>query len=385
MWLAEIGGVTDAFPEPCLPRFAGSDGPGLVVYGAGTVGRKLLAALARAGITPDAVVDRDAALWGTNVDLVPVIPISEAKTYAGAGFVAIVAVWNPHGPRFAETAEELRAAGAGECLPYHVVAVELTGVLPHYCHDVWSRLENSAERIQQSFAMLADDQSRQTYLSEVAWRLGSISASRRAPLGHQYFQHDIYMPVEHEVFVDCGAYQGDTLQAFLEGNREFRAYYAYEPDPANFAALKRYRDSLRPAVQARVSLREAATFDSSGRVHLNQAGDGSALSEAGDVVVRTIRIDDEVIEPPPTIIKADVEGAERATLLGSRRAIRSQRPVLAICVYHLPDDLWELPLLCRELCSQDYSYFMRMHAPDGWETVLYAVPKERLAGGLPSE
>lgn len=196
------------------------------------------------------------------------------------------------------------------------------------------------------------------------------------PLPDQYFPHGLYGPREDEVFVDCGAYDGDTLQAFLRRNQSFTAYHAYEPDPGNAARLRESVGALPAPARGRVTVREAATFDAAGEARFTQAGDGSAMSSAGEVVVRTVRLDDEAISPPPTFIKADVEGAEEATLLGGAGTIRRSQPTLAFCVYHRPTDLWELPLLCHDLCPESRLH-LRMHAGDGFDIVLYAVPPAR--------
>jgi hypothetical protein len=47
-----------------------------------------------------------------------------------------------------------------------------------------------------------------------------------------------------------------------------------------------------------------------------------------------------------------------------------------VCVYHLPADLWEIPLMLHELLPQ-HRLFLRQHGFDGWELVVYAVPPER--------
>ena len=65
-------------------------------------------------------------------------------------------------------------------------------------------------------------------------------------------QHTIYFPLElcpltdHEVFVDCGAYDGDSIRSFLDQpKKSFRKVYSFEPDPVNFKKLQE-DVSLRP-------------------------------------------------------------------------------------------------------------------------------------------
>ena len=42
-------------------------------------------------------------------------------------------------------------------------------------------------------------------------------------------------------------------------------------------------------------------------------------------------------------------------------------------------DLWELPLQIREM-APDYRMYLRPHAGEAFETILYAMPPERLPG-----
>jgi hypothetical protein len=95
--------------------------------------------------------------------------------------------------------------------------------------------------------------------------------------------------------------------------------------------------------------------------------------------VNCVTIDEVVTDPPPTFVKMDIEGAEAAALTGSHRGIQEGRPLLAVAAYHKQADLWELPALVHEIMPA-YDMFLRPHAGEGFETVLYAMPHERLPG-----
>ena len=65
--------------------------------------------------------------------------------------------------------------------------------------------------------MLEDDFSRQTLDRVMEYRrTGDVSALKSVCVQNQYFQTDIFGPVKDEVFVDGGAYIGDTIESFLE-------------------------------------------------------------------------------------------------------------------------------------------------------------------------
>jgi hypothetical protein len=86
-----------------------------------------------------------------------------------------------------------------------------------------------------------------------------------------------------------------------------------------------------------------------------------------DEILPNIKID---------FIKLDVEGAEAQVIDGARKMINRCRPVLAISLYHKPNDLWELPELLFDLCP-GYDFYIRQHYFNSFESVLYAIPKSK--------
>lgn len=72
----------------------------------------------------------------------------------------------------------------------------------------------------------------------------------------------------------------------------------------------------------------------------------------------------------------DIEGAEHKALLGSRQIIQRDKPVLAICIYHKPEDFFDIPLLIEEILPKTYEYYIRQYRYGQSETVLYAVHRK---------
>ena len=69
----------------------------------------------------------------------------------------------------------------------------------------------------------------------------------------------------------------------------------------------------------------------------------------------------------------DVEGAELESLKGAQKVIQRDKPKLAICIYHKPEDMVEIPLYIKELIPE-YKLYIRHHSNYIFETVLYAIP-----------
>ena len=68
--------------------------------------------------------------------------------------------------------------------------------------------------------------------------------------------------------------------------------------------------------------------------------------------------------------KMDIEGAELQALEGMENMIKQDIPKLAICLYHRPQDMWEIPLYLYQIMP-NYQFLIRHHDFEDNETVLY--------------
>lgn len=99
----------------------------------------------------------------------------------------------------------------------------------------------------------------------------------------------------------------------------------------------------------------------------------SAIDKSGNTEIEVVRLDDFIpSDEKITFIKMDIEGAEIDALNGCKNILQKYKPKLAICIYHKPDDLWEIPLLIKRLVP-DYKIYVRHYSNYLWETVCYAV------------
>jgi FkbM family methyltransferase len=173
-------------------------------------------------------------------------------------------------------------------------------------------------------------------------------------------------------FVDGGAYNGDTYIE-LCGVADVETAYLFEPDAANFAQLTRHVADTGRKVQC-LPLGLADTY----RVlsFHGGSGEGAAISETGTAHIAVTALDDVLAGCTVDFIKLDVEGAELQALTGARNLIERSRPVLALSLYHCPQDLWELPLALADMC-EDYRFHVRQHYFNSFDSVLYAVPRRR--------
>jgi FkbM family methyltransferase len=348
----------------------------LVLVGAGNLGRRALSCLRSAGVTPLAFTDNGRALWGTEVDNLPVLSPEIAAERFGSSALFVVTIWSP-GHRYADTRAQLLRIGCRNVICATRLRWKFADqLLPDYCQDLPHQVYEQASFVLEAAALMADDFSRQEYFRQVRWRALGDFGELSPPQPHQYFPDGLFCLSPKEVFVDCGAYDGVTIRRFLKRAPGFLRICAIDADPRNYKQLVRTISALpeRDRIEAHnlaVGADHAVVrFQSTGTVQ-------AAVSSDGDIEVEQVPLDELLKGTEPTFIKMDIEGAELGALEGARHLIRQSQPLLAVCVYHTPSDLWRIPLKIHELAPK-HSLYLRPHVEDGWDLVCYAVPSERL-------
>lgn len=196
-------------------------------------------------------------------------------------------------------------------------------------------------------------------------RIGALYAT----CGWQYFDCPTMLPVEGEVFLDCGCFDGDTSKQFIEWcNGKYDRIIAFEPDKNNYEVCENNCREVK-----NFTLYPNATGSHRGRINFNMRASGaSKIDEAGQDEVHIETIDNILNDSKATFIKMDVEGAELESLKGARNTIEKYKPRLAICIYHKPEDIIEIPKFILS-CRSDYKFYIRHYTSCTFETILYAL------------
>lgn len=188
--------------------------------------------------------------------------------------------------------------------------------------------------------------------------------------GCEYFDREILCPQKDEVYIDCGGYTGDTVLKFLEfAKNNYKKVYYLEP---NEVVYKKGEENLKNIEN--VTFIKAGVGSCSGIFRFSGEGivDSGHMDEKGTECIEVVSLD-ECISEMPTFIKMDIEGAERDALCGAYEIIRKSRPRMAICVYHKPEDLFEI-LKLIDSWELNYHYYFRHYSKGMAGTVLYCIP-----------
>jgi FkbM family methyltransferase len=367
--------------QQAFDQLANGAGKPVVLYGAGGLGRIVLQGLRSLGRPPVAFADRRVTTTSGSVDGIPTFSPNAAVERLGNDAVFVVSIWNAQTDhQYVRTREDLMHLGARYVAPALALFWKHAETfLPYYCLDVPERVLAAQDDIRLLYEELADDASRDVLVRQLRWRLDlDFGALPRPVEGPAYFQSDLLPIRQDEVFVDCGAYDGDSLRAFrsrMEGN--VARVIAIEPDPASHARLEASVSTFPPNVRRRMRTLKVAVGRYREKLRFESSGLASArASDLGTIEVDCLPLDEILEGDTPTLVKMDLEGAEVAALLGGEAAIRRAKPSMAVCVYHRPDHLWTIPLLLRRMLPR-HALYLRPHGYEGWDLVCYAIAPGR--------
>lgn len=242
--------------------------------------------------------------------------------------------------------------------------------------EVCSQITAAHSEIDAVYNRFRDELSRKTFHNVLLHRANHQINLIWSVFDHnQYFNNDVIQTVSG-CFVDCGAYTGDTLKAFLSQNFSEYYYYAFEPEQKNYAELKRMveKENL-----TNVSVFPIGLWNKKTKLHflLNDINDTLAWSleessDPSDLFVHVDTLDNLLRGIQLNFIKMDIEGAEIKALEGSKECVKKYTPQLAISAYHQLDHLWKVPQKILDL-DASYELYFRHHSWNIADSVCYGI------------
>ncbi|MDA3834075.1 MAG: FkbM family methyltransferase [Spirochaetales bacterium] len=351
----------------------------VILYPAGRLSRAAAVELQKRGVTVIGFGDRNASLRGSSMDGLPVFsPQQIIEQFPGCSILVGTGLYD------SEVCELFTNNGCKWVYPMPWLSHRLPDIFA--TREYKGALEAVAnpqnhDVINHAFRLFADDESRRTFALKIEYfltfekqRLDEVRSRNTI-----YFDSEIIQLIDQEVFLDGGAFKGDTLEQFLKISKGiFREYHAFEPDSGNFALLqqKAFVDPSRifPIRNGLANQSGALRFINTSAFD-SQFADGD---QPGGESFPVTSLDEYIIgRQPPTFLKLDIEGFEASALRGAANLIAKHLPVLAISAYHYPEDLWKIPNLIHEL-NPDYCLLIRHYTREIDDTVCYAIPRWRM-------
>ena len=186
---------------------------------------------------------------------------------------------------------------------------------------------------------------------------------------HDYYDLDLLKCEKDYVFVDCGAYTGDSILDFINVyGTDYKRIYGYEISAITMESLKKNMEDIPNIV-----LRHKGVGSSNGDMYIEFENASAKLSSDGKERIEVTTLDDD-IEEHIDIIKMDIEGAEIDAIKGAKNHITHEKPKLLICTYHKPDDIFKIPRLIEDI-RDDYKFYLRFNGRGIWpcDHVLFAI------------
>lgn len=227
------------------------------------------------------------------------------------------------------------------------------------------------------YDLLADKKSKQIYEKYIdAYLSKDLCIFEKADYQPQYFAKDIPSVKGAARFIDCGAFDGDSVRSLVENKGKAESIALFEPNKYSREKLNGFLSNSKTEFAKEIIVFPCGVWKNSEILKFNNSKckASSSVSEGGKDYIQCTSIDEALIGFLPTFIKMDIEGAEYNALLGAKETITKNKPDLAICLYHKVEDLWSIPLLLNSW-NLNYQFNIRAYRMFGYETVLYATSK----------
>jgi hypothetical protein len=147
--------------------------PGLVLFGAGNMGRTVVPKLRSAGVKVRAFCDNNRELWGECLEGVPVLSPKDAADQYGADAAFVITIWGVGAKdRMVARVRQLQSLGCRNVLPFPPLFWKYPDLfLPHNAIDRPTKVLAEALAVRTAYGFWADDFSRREYVAQVNWRL----------------------------------------------------------------------------------------------------------------------------------------------------------------------------------------------------------------------
>jgi FkbM family methyltransferase len=364
-----------AFPDDAFYIHKAFQNRNIIVYGAGESFHYFKEVVMRQyGFIPSAVLDRKFRK-GDTFEGIPAFSPLDYRPSAEEQETGLVVVCLGKQQYFDEVVKTLRQKGFHHIIPLmDIYEIHNPFCLPQELEETgFQYYINQKERIESCLDILADDDSREVYIRCLQTHL------QRKPVAipmcdrkEQYTPRGIPLTRGYSRFIYGGVSVGEMARVFGDIGK-VDELVCFEPDPNQFRLTAEYVAAHHTQLAQRVTAIPCALYSHEAiePFTYSDTSFGSRILPSGGSWIQTVTIDHVLPNFDPTYISMDIEGAELEALKGAEKTIRASHPDLAICLYHAPHHLWEIPLYIQSL-GLDYRLYLRNYTSFTGETVLYA-------------
>ncbi len=335
------------------------DGKPVVLYGMGDGADKVLNAFDKFGIKASAVMASDEFVRGQSFHGFEVKKLSQIEEEYGDFNIALC-----FASQLEDVMNHIKAVAKR-----HTVLVPSVPAFGSTLFDERFIAEN-INAIKSAYSLFEDELSKKVYKNILKfYYTGELYLLDEITTDKDEAFKSLLQLGDSEVYVDLGAYNGDTIDEFLHYCKgSYRKIVAFEPNSKNFAKLQTHCGNM-----SNIDLWQLGSYSRNTVLTFNnKAGRNSAISDKG-VETRVAAVDSILCGLAASYIKADVEGADVETVLGMKKTLQNFKPKLNFAAYHRFEDIFRLPLLIKQINSE-YKIYLRHHPYiPAWDTNLYCI------------
>ena len=368
----------------------------IIVYGAGNKAKLTIPLLENKGIVPCVVCDGNSALWGkTFLGKYPICSYEQATSKFSNYCILICATVHVA----TEIIEELGKKGEKNPI-YHCCNLFKVDSRFLSTQDYLSNLD----RYSAVYDLLEDDLSKQIYIEFLNSKMtGSMFSLQKLTDGDTFFDQQLLGPCSSDdVYVDAGAYTGDTLCRFIAySGLRYKKAILFEADEANFCALKNFVDYgvvphtqlMNCALWSEKAEKKFYTLTDNHNLHFdspnlfndfNEIADNTSLftSEKQHTSpiaqrVQTVTLDSALENELPTIMKINALAADLPILEGSVQTLKRCCPDIILEYGVRPEYILSEVEFLTQL-NLGYRFYLRQKSIFGDnKTILYALGGKR--------
>lgn len=330
----------------------------ILLYGTGNGADKIIDELQRLDIGLSGVFASDGFVRKRTFRGFPVMSYSEANEKFG-DFVVLVS--------FGSSRDEVIENIIRISKEHELYSVDV----PVYGNNIFNRSFYEAHKaeIEKVRLYLSDEKSLQVFDNVINFKLtGNISLLLDCQTDRNEAYENILKLSDDEIYMDSGAFNGDTVNEFLSHVSSCKKIYAIEPDSKNFRKLEnntQYIDNIE--------LLNCCVSNIDGEILFASDGGRNGNAEKGVTPIKSRTVDSVLNGEKATFIKFDVEGLEEKAIDGTKETIKKYKPKMLVSCYHRSEDIFSLALKVLSI-RDDYKVYIR-HNPyiPAWDTQFYFI------------
>lgn len=350
----------------------------VVLFGAGSTGKTIMKLLSLKGVSIAYFVDDDASKSGEKIDNIEIVLFDKFKQFCEASNRVSVIMTSIYGKAILTRISDLKQIQVYEMYDWYCEATNhKESILGIDSKEEMEKFKNQIDALKDRWA----DEESNIVLNGLYKYLCSKDSNYISLVCtevEQYFIPEVISAINAPLLIiDAGSYEGELFNSIKKFDFDLEKWYCFEADSTNYEKLllRREKNGLG---QKQICINKGLWNEEKNLYFLKEGASSKIVDYKTEDMVETTTIDSYFKNKSFNFIKMDIEGAEYFALVGGCGdvdAIRRERPILAISIYHSLEDFYKIPKFLMENL-ENYRYYVRHHSLIFCETVLYAIPND---------